>query len=217
MGESSRDASKPTGRTPLARRAVLPLVSGKTSAALLGVCFLLTALIILPLAKRVPAWIDVEIVLGLWWAIWVVALTAVLKSGQRVSDDHALPPPRNWLGVFNRGGSRPLSSGGSGWSWLDFSFVDAEGCLILLGIILAFVALFAGLWLMIELIIPGLAFVAYLLIRGMLARAANDAHGCEGSLPRALLWGTLWATLYTAPLAILVRVVHLVYAHAHQV
>jgi hypothetical protein len=42
----------------------------------------------------------------------------------------------------------------------------------------------------------------------MLARVANDRHGCEGDVPRALAWGGLWAAVYTAPIAGVVWVLH---------
>jgi hypothetical protein len=44
----------------------------------------------------------------------------------------------------------------------------------------------------------------------MLARVANDFHGCTGNLLRSLRWGAVWATLYTAPLALLVLAGHLI-------
>jgi hypothetical protein len=87
---------------------------------------------------------------------------------------------------------------------------DGEGCLIALGIILALVITLVGLWLLIEIVIPALAFVAYFLVRGMLAMVTNDKHGCQGSFIRATLWGALWATVYTLPFALLVWLVHLV-------
>jgi hypothetical protein len=48
----------------------------------------------------------------------------------------------------------------------------------------------------------------YSLVRGMLAKVANDEHGCEGNLLKASAWGALWATVYIAPLAGLVWLVH---------
>jgi hypothetical protein len=46
--------------------------------------------------------------------------------------------------------------------------------------------------------------------RNMLAAVINDRHRCHGNLGRALAWGLLWATVYTAPLAGLVWFVHYV-------
>ena len=88
---------------------------------------------------------------------------------------------------------------------------DSEGCLIVLGVILAVVIALVGIWLLIEIVIPALAFVAYFLIREMLARVTNDEHSCQGSVVRAVLWGSLWATVYTLPFALLVWLVHFVH------
>ena len=48
----------------------------------------------------------------------------------------------------------------------------------------------------------------YFLVRGMLARVANQAHGCKGRLAASLSWGCLWATVYMAPLALLAWLAH---------
>ena len=63
-------------------------------------------------------------------------------------------------------------------------------------------------WFLIEVAIPAVAFLLYFIVRGMLARVANDDHGCQGRLPRALTWGCVWAGLYMAPLAFLVWLGH---------
>ena len=59
--------------------------------------------------------------------------------------------------------------------------------------------LFLGLFL-----IPVVAVV----LRGMLARVVNDRHHCEGNLFLASVWGAIWATVYTGPLALVVWGVH---------
>ena len=48
----------------------------------------------------------------------------------------------------------------------------------------------------------------------MLAKVANDDHGCEGSMLRSAGWGGLWATVYIAPLAVLMWLVHLLHRAA---
>ena len=58
---------------------------------------------------------------------------------------------------------------------------------------------------------PGKSFAVH---RSMLAKVANDRHQCKGNVIYAVCWGAFWATLYTAPLALLVWVVHLVQAKA---
>jgi hypothetical protein len=74
----------------------------------------------------------------------------------------------------------------------------------------AIVALFFAAWFVVEVAIPGIAFVTYFLLRGMLARVVNDRHGCAGSWPRAIGWAIIWATVYILPQAALVWVIHLV-------
>src|SRR4029077_9025632 len=121
-------------RTTLAESARLPLVSGKVSAGILVACLTLTAVLIIPLAKRFPPWIDFEIVLVGWWFVWVVALTLLLYRGNRISDDHELRGPRDWLAPFrnNRPSLEDLVDSSPWWPiWLP----DGEGCLIFLGII----------------------------------------------------------------------------------
>jgi hypothetical protein len=78
---------------------------------------------------------------------------------------------------------------------------------VLLGALLL-VAIFGAAWLEVELVVPALFFLSSLLVRGALARVTNDDHACEGRLPSALGWGTLWATVYALPLALAVYGVH---------
>ncbi len=192
----------------LAESARLPIVSGKVSAGILVACLVLTAVLIIPLARRFPPWIDFEIVLAGWWLVWVVALAILLYRGSRISDDHALRGPRDWLAPFRKHG--PSQDQLTDWSWL-LAQAGPEGCLIVLGIILSLVIALAGMWFLIELVIPALAFFAYFLVRGMLAQVTNDKHGCQGSLVQATLWGALWATIYTVPFAVVVWLVHFVH------
>ena len=66
---------------------------------------------------------------------------------------------------------------------------------------------YTGLFVMIEFIVPGLAFLVYILMRGMLARVVNHHKDC-GGVVQSLTWGFVWATIYTGPLALAVWVVH---------
>jgi hypothetical protein len=166
--------------------------------------------LIIPLARHFPPWIDFEIVLGGWWLVWVVALTTLLYRGSRVSDDHVLKGPRDWLAPFRRQGSSTKEPR-DWWFWPIWFLPDGEACLIVLGIILALVIALAGIWFLIEIAIPALAFFAYFLVRGMLAQVTNDKHGCQGSPIRATLWGAFWATIYTFPFGVLVWLVHFVH------
>src|SRR2546423_12073193 len=90
--DSKRDRMKRAGQV-LSARIRLPMVSGKASAAALLACLALTALLV-PMTVHEPIWIDVEFVLMGWWFLWTGALAYLLYTGQRVSDDHQLPPVR---------------------------------------------------------------------------------------------------------------------------
>ena len=72
----------------------------------------------------------------------------------------------------------------------------------------ALILLVLAAWFLGELAVPAVAVVLYVVIRGMLAHVANDRHGCEGHLSRALGWGGLWAAVYTAPIALLIWILH---------
>jgi hypothetical protein len=97
-----------------------------------------------------------------------------------------------------------------GFFWVsfpDFSVTDDNpvvGCLllILLMVLLPFIIVF-----LIEAAIL-VAFVMYLMIRGMLAQVANTRLHCRGRLGRSLAFSLLWATLYTAPLGGLIWFIH---------
>lgn len=217
MGEAKTPERTPRRKSALARAVSIPMVSGKSSAAILALCFVLTAVLVVPLARKFPPWVDFEIVVGLWWVVWAVALAILLHGGHRITDDHVMGQPRNWLAGLGGGDKsekkQASSDGWPWWLWLDFGEAG-EGCLIAIGIVLAVIVAFIGIWLLVEVVIPALAFVTYFLIRGMLARVANDQHGAESSWPRAIFWGALWATVYTVPLAFLVWLVHYVHRPA---
>ena len=102
---------------------------------------------------------------------------------------------------------RKQKGGGGGWDVPDLSGLDGEAVIVLLAL---GVALLTG-FLVVELLAPALMFAAYALLTAALRRVANDRHGCEGSLPRAIAWGALWATLYTLPLAGVIALVHYVF------
>jgi len=80
-----------------------------------------------------------------------------------------------------------------------------SGCVGEIGlIILAIVLIIAGLLAVIEFVIPAIAILLFLSIGGMLARAVNDKHHCEGRLGLSVLWGAVWATVYVGPVAAIV-------------
>ncbi len=206
MGEPDTRPDTPRPRPSLAHRARLPRLSGKASAAWLVCCFALTAALI-PLPLGLPLWVRFEVVLALWWLIWLVALTAILHAGRQVTDDHQMHEPRSW---FSADSWRSSDSWSDGFFW--GCLWGSDGILVVLGLIL----LVGVVWLLVELAVPLLLFLLYFTARGMLANAVNDRHNCRGRLRRSLAWGSLWATAYTAPLALAVWLVHYAHMRSHQ-
>jgi hypothetical protein len=159
---------------------------------------------------RLPRWINFEIVLALWWSVWLVVLTWLLFTGRLVTDDHQLGKPRRWF-QFDFSDLLPSLDP---WDLIftnklgDWMFGCALGVLLL--------AIVAVVWILIELAIPAILFLLYFVTRGMLAQVVNDRHHCKGRLGRALSRGFLWATVYTAPLAAAVWYVHYVHRFGHR-
>jgi hypothetical protein len=194
------DAS-PGSQTPTRRRP--PRVSGKLAALWLALGLALAALLV-PMVFRLPRWVDAEIVLAIWWVAWFAVLARFLYTGTRVTHDHEWRPPRNWF----KGMGEP-----SPGSWLEGCLwfpAESEGCLIIVGL----VAVFFLAWFVIEVAIPGLMLLVYAIARGMLAHVANDTHHCRGHLAKSVGWAAVWATLYTAPYAAAVWMVHWIHARA---
>jgi hypothetical protein len=178
------------------RLVASPLSGLWTSVSLLG-C-MLTAAVAVPWLLRLPKWIEAEAVIAIWWGLWCCILTVLLYRGWRLSDDHVLASSRV---RGNRPPARAASEDG-GPSWLDLGGGDELLIVLLLALV------FGAAWLVVELAVPGLFFCAYLLVRTSLAHVANDRHGCEGQLGRALGWGVLWSTLVALPLAACVLLAH---------
>jgi hypothetical protein len=189
-------------------------LSGKAAAAWLVVCFLLTAVLI-PMALRLPHWVEYEIVLAVWWVVWFGVLTTFLYRGLRVADDHALQQPRNWFsGWFSSNKSKSekqCEPRGSWWDGFFWGWFLGDELVFLL---VAGVVLLVGIWLVFEVAIPVLLFLLYVVARGMLAGVANDRHRCRGRLVRSVVWGFIWATAYMGPLAAAVWFVHFVHQRA---
>jgi hypothetical protein len=185
---------------PLRRRRLrLPVVSGKWTVVLLLCCFLFTGALI-SLVMRLPKWLDFEIVIAIWWLLWVMILTKLLYKGEQVSDDHVRKGARSW---FNTTKDPDLSRYDGCWYGLDF-----EGWAVIFGLIAA-VAL---VWFLIEIAIPIVFFMLYFLVRGMLARVVNDQWNCRGNVGLSALRGVIWATIYTVPLAFTVWIIHFIHA-----
>ena len=205
MGDPAFDDRPPQPRT---RSVRLLRLSGKATAAWLVICFTVTAVLI-PMTLRLPMWIDFEIVVAVWWAIWLIVLACLLYNGHRVSDDHQMGQPRNWFSIGSTARTAPVDAGRAWWDGFFWGscVCDGEGAAILIGLLLLVVLI----WLLFEIAIPLLLFLLYFVVRGMLARVINDRHRCRGRLPRSIGWALLWATVYTAPLAGAVWFVHFVH------
>jgi hypothetical protein len=201
----------------LVRRALcLPRISGARSFAVLLVCMAVTLLVVpmalKPTGLELPVWVEAEIIIAVWWAIWCVALTLFLYNGWLVTHDFQKPQfanPVRQAASARESGKDSYERGwwdGFFWGSLDFGGDDNPivGCLALLALIilLPFIIVFLAQAAVL------LAFVMYLLIRGMLAQVANSRLWCRNRLGRSLGFGVLYATLYTAPLAGLVWFVH---------
>ncbi len=236
--EEARDAAGPyrqmARRTVVLR---LPPVSGRLTAFTLLMCLVWSSLAA-PFAMHLPRWVEAEIVLLVSWLAWAGVLAFVLHRGGRISDDHRFGPSLWFLKkkaasrapapqdsetkAANRKNKKDKkkkdkkSSGGG--SWFDglsgigdlSGLGDAgEGCLFIVGAILLAGGAVLMAWLLVELVIPALFTLAYLLIIRALKLATND-DTCQGDLPRALGRGALFATLYLGPLFLLVVLVHMV-------
>jgi hypothetical protein len=193
-------------RLRAASRLVASPASGLWTASLLLSCMIVVA-VALPGLLSLPRWLETEAVIAAWWAIWTGVLTTLLYRGWRLSDDHVLAPARPpW-----RTSETNHRTGGSDVSLNGCDLVgcgDVDGCGAVALAALAFGLILAAVWLVIELALPALFFVAYVLVRSSLARVANDQHDCEGRLGRALLWAAIWASFYALPLALVIVAIH---------
>jgi hypothetical protein len=198
----SLDAPPHPYRARIARvaAAAVPTVSARTTALVVGAALIASA-VLLPVSLKLPRWLEVEVVLGAWWAMLVVGLGVLLFRGTRFHEDHRF---RIRFDLPELGGG--LDVGDPGCS-------DIEGCAgIVIGVVLAVLA-FVAAWIVIELLFPVVFFLLYWLVVKAIARVANDTHGCAGNLGCSLQWGVLWATVYTLPLALVVWGIHAIVPH----
>jgi hypothetical protein len=162
----------------------------------------------LPSVLRLPRWVEAEGVIGAWWLIWSITLSTLLYRGWRLSDDHVLAPPR---APWKSDRMEPARTDAREEYWLWGC--ELPGCGEAGLSIFAIVAILAAVWLLVELLVPALFFVSYFLVRKSLARVANDHHGCEDDLPKAIAWGVFWASVYAVPLALAILVARQVLRH----
>jgi hypothetical protein len=81
-----------------------------------------------------------------------------------------------------------------------------RACAVAVALVLA-VALGVA-WVFVELAMPLAFLLSYWLFMRAIGRVANDRHGCEHDLAKALGWGALWATIYVLPVAALTWALH---------
>ncbi len=175
-----------------ASRAVASPVSGRATVAVLIGCMAVVAAA-LPRWLRLSPWIETEVVLGAWWLLWTVVLSTLLHRGWRLSDDHVLGPLHPPLPNLEGGSRARGGEGGCGELLLLPEFLIV---VVLVG------GFLLGVWLVVDLLVPAAVFGAYACVRAALAHVANDEHGCEGRLARAIAWGAAWSTAYLAPFAL---------------
>ncbi len=213
--EVFEESPGPRGYGAGARRVLMaasPRISGSATALVLLACFGASA-VLLPATVRLPRWVEAELVLGVWWAIVSVVTTTLLYRGFRLRDDFVYFAPWNRPSAPGEAKSSFRGSSKKSGSWLDGlnpldGLADAEGCLVLLAVLV-----FAGLalgaaWVLVELALPVVFFFMYALFMRAIGRVANDKHDCQGALSRSVLWGTFWATVYVVPIALITWLLH---------
>lgn len=191
------------GALPPSPIALLPVSKASAKRITLGVLAALafTAAAV-PFALHLPRWIEIEVVIGLWWAMWSVVLAVIAYRGTRIDDDHRANGSANAAKAVDL----PNEPVKPKWSWLLEGIADPEGCLIAI-VVLAVVGIaMLGAWLVVELAAPAVFVVAYRCVVKALAKA--HAANARGDAPRAALTGMGWAAAHTAPLAAVVALAH---------
>jgi hypothetical protein len=197
----------------------VPPLSGRLVALALLLSCAFTALAA-PFTMHLPTWVEAEIVLGAWWVTWTATLAVLLYRGRPVADDHRFSPAF-WFGGGDEKNPASGPKAGTGavapekkssGRWHDgLSGVgDGEGCAYVLGAILIAGAAVLLAWVLVELVVPAVFTLAYMLLIRALKRATNDTHGCKGEALRSLGYGALWSALYVVPIAVVVVLVHAV-------
>ena len=176
-----------------------PKVSRKPIVLIVALCFLLSGVLI-PVSLHLNRWVEVELVLAVWWLVWIVVMSWLLYEGHAVDDDIHVP--------WTKGRLAKTSAGEAGGCVADagcsHGCFPMDGCgevgVAIVGIFL----LIVGVIFLIELIFPAIALLLLASIGGMFARAVNDTRGCEGRVGLSFFWAFAWATLYIGPVAAIV-------------
>ncbi|MEQ1821614.1 MAG: hypothetical protein ABL949_03815 [Fimbriimonadaceae bacterium] len=137
-----------------------------------------------------PRWLETEATLAATWFVWLIVLCRLLYRGDKID---TCAPVKLDFKLTRKAARATLES---------FQWGCAFGEIFIL--IMVVLLLFLLLAFTVELILPVLGLVLFLSIGGLLARATNDTHDCQGRLGRSVFWGTIWATLYIGPLLVIV-------------
>lgn len=178
-------------------------VSGRRIALIVGALLLLAA-VAAPFALRRALWVDVEVVLALWFCIWTGAMWWLGYHGRAVTRDWPAYAPL-WKGDGRGDGDRSATGLFSGLGDLDLSGLDGgDGC----GAAIAVVILLALAAVLIGWVIPLLVFLLFTVMRVLLSQARRRSHRVRGRLLASLVAAAGWAAVYTVPLAIAVWALH---------
>ncbi len=188
------------GRLRRLARVIAPPISGQMTVL---VTMMLMGLIAgaVPTVLTLPRWVEWELVMGGWWLVWTGIFTVLLFRGWRIADDM----PDLGKGKSDSSGSgKGILEGLSNLG--DPGCADPEGCAVAILFLIALAVALLFAWVLVELVLPVVIAAAYWLMIRALTRVANDRHDCEGHLGRALGWASLWALVYTAPLAVIIAI-----------
>lgn len=195
--------AQPLGAESAYRGAAPPsapvvVASARRTTALLLATLAFTAAVV-PFALHLPRWIEAEVVMVTWWIAWSSVLGVLAYRGHTLHDDHVRES------AFATMPAKPK------WTWAGDvlgAVSDPEGCVLAIAFVVVAGIAFAGAWLVVELLAPAVFLVAY---RGVVrALARVSASETRGRALRSTLVGLTWATAYTAPLAAVVALGHLV-------
>jgi hypothetical protein len=195
------------GRARHLLMAAAPKVSARATAAVLLGSLAVTA-VLLPAAARLPRWIETEIVLGAWWLIVGATLSILLYRGFRLRDDFVYFAPWDRPSTPDEPRSMSKDESRTNLGLDGCSGLDVEGCAAAAVVTVALAAAFGVAWVLVEFALPVVFLLMYGLFMRAIGRVANDRHGCEGDLAKALRWGALWSTVYVLPLALITALLH---------
>ncbi|MBS2011941.1 MAG: hypothetical protein JST00_03570 [Deltaproteobacteria bacterium] len=198
------------GLVAAARRAVHPPVSATATVIVVLACCAFTALAV-PALLHLPRWIEIEVVLAAWWAVWATVLGVLAYRGRPLDRDYSLTAPTASPDPASAAAPVTLERPAR-WRWLDglSAISDGEGILLVLIGVVVFVVTVVATTLVVDVALPLLFVTAFTGVQMALSRSLAASH--RGRLLQSALHGALWATLYMAPLAAATGVVHAVLA-----